>query len=156
MTSIWAPTHFSWEPDSGRILDTARGILIGLRRCPSEAAFDELHSAAQRIGFRCSRWPGRWYTWPVNATQLCRRTVRGSSRVGGAFRGARCRRLVAGWPHGHGRGKYRGRAFSGRQVQRVQAGESAAARNAATMRCSFFEEALGRCRHRDRDHVVAH
>jgi hypothetical protein len=35
-------------PNSGRILDTARGILIGLRRCPSETAFDELHSAAQR------------------------------------------------------------------------------------------------------------
>jgi hypothetical protein len=35
-------------PNSGRILDTARGILIGIRRCPSEAAFDELHSAAQR------------------------------------------------------------------------------------------------------------
>ena len=35
-------------PNSGRILDTARGILIGLRRCPSEAAFDELYSAAQR------------------------------------------------------------------------------------------------------------
>lgn len=35
-------------PNSGRILDTARGILIGLRRCPSETAFDELFSAAQR------------------------------------------------------------------------------------------------------------
>jgi ANTAR domain len=35
-------------PNSVRILDTARGILIGLRRCPSDAAFDELHSAAQR------------------------------------------------------------------------------------------------------------
>jgi hypothetical protein len=35
-------------PNSGRILDTARGILIGLRRCPSEAAFDELQRAAQR------------------------------------------------------------------------------------------------------------
>src|SRR4051794_22177041 len=48
MTSNWAPTHLSWGPDSGRILDTARGILIGVRRCPSESAFDELHSAAQR------------------------------------------------------------------------------------------------------------
>lgn len=35
-------------PDSGRILDTARGILIGLRRCPSASAFDELHRAARR------------------------------------------------------------------------------------------------------------
>jgi hypothetical protein len=35
-------------PNSGRILDTARGILIGLRRCHSEAALDELYSAAQR------------------------------------------------------------------------------------------------------------
>ncbi len=32
----------------GRILDTAKGILIGLRRCPSETAFHELISAAQR------------------------------------------------------------------------------------------------------------
>jgi hypothetical protein len=32
----------------GRILDTAKGILIGLRRCPSETAFHELLNAAQR------------------------------------------------------------------------------------------------------------
>ncbi|MBW0019165.1 MAG: ANTAR domain-containing protein [Mycobacterium sp.] len=38
----------SCNPHSGRILDTARGILIGLRRCRSDAAFDELHSAALR------------------------------------------------------------------------------------------------------------
>jgi ANTAR domain len=31
-----------------RILDTAKGILIGLRRCRSEAAFHELLNAAQR------------------------------------------------------------------------------------------------------------
>ncbi len=35
-------------PNSDRILNTARGILIGLRRCRSDAAFDELHGAAQR------------------------------------------------------------------------------------------------------------
>ncbi|WP_162936201.1 ANTAR domain-containing protein [Mycobacterium avium] len=48
MTSNWVPTQTSCGPHSGRILDTARGILIGLRRCPSEAALDELHSAALR------------------------------------------------------------------------------------------------------------
>jgi ANTAR domain len=32
----------------GRILDTAKGILIGLRRCRSEVAFHELLNAAQR------------------------------------------------------------------------------------------------------------
>jgi ANTAR domain len=32
----------------GRILDTAKGILIGIRRCRSEAAFHELLNAAQR------------------------------------------------------------------------------------------------------------
>jgi hypothetical protein len=32
----------------GRILDTAKGILIGLRRCPSETAFHELLNAARR------------------------------------------------------------------------------------------------------------
>ncbi|BBX45290.1 ANTAR domain-containing protein [Mycobacterium cookii] len=36
------------EVHGGRILDTAKGILIGLRRCSSEAAFHELISAAQR------------------------------------------------------------------------------------------------------------
>jgi hypothetical protein len=36
------------EAHGGRILDTAKGILIGLRRCPSETAFHELLSAARR------------------------------------------------------------------------------------------------------------
>jgi hypothetical protein len=32
----------------GRIFDTAKGILIGLRRCPSETAFHELINVAER------------------------------------------------------------------------------------------------------------
>ena len=36
------------ELHGGRMLDTAKGILIGLRRCPSAAAFHELLGAAQR------------------------------------------------------------------------------------------------------------
>ncbi|MBW0011696.1 ANTAR domain-containing protein [Mycobacterium sp.] len=48
MMANWVPAQTSYGPSSGRILDTARGILIGLRRCPAHAAFDELHSAAQR------------------------------------------------------------------------------------------------------------
>jgi hypothetical protein len=36
------------EVHGGRILDTAKGILIGLRRCPSETAFGELLGAAER------------------------------------------------------------------------------------------------------------
>jgi hypothetical protein len=48
MMANWVPTPDSGSPSSGRILDTARGILIGLRRCRSDAAFDELHHAAQR------------------------------------------------------------------------------------------------------------
>lgn len=48
MTASWGPTQISCDPNSGRILDTARGILIGLRRCRSATAFDELHGAAQR------------------------------------------------------------------------------------------------------------
>jgi hypothetical protein len=48
MMTSWAPAQASYGPNTGRILDTARGILIGLRRCPSQAAFDELHSAAVR------------------------------------------------------------------------------------------------------------
>ena len=48
MMANWVPTPASGGPNSGRILDTARGILIGLRRCRSDAAFNELHSAAER------------------------------------------------------------------------------------------------------------
>ncbi len=48
MMANWVPTQSSYGPHSGRILDTARGILIGLRRCRSDTAFDELHGAAQR------------------------------------------------------------------------------------------------------------
>lgn len=36
------------EVHGGRILDTAKGILIGVRRCSSETAFHELLDAAQR------------------------------------------------------------------------------------------------------------
>ena len=48
MTADWVSPRISLDPQSGRILDTARGILIGLRRCRSEAAFQELLVAAQR------------------------------------------------------------------------------------------------------------
>jgi hypothetical protein len=48
MMANWVPAQTSYGPGSGRILDTARGILIGLRRCRSHEAFDELHSAALR------------------------------------------------------------------------------------------------------------
>jgi hypothetical protein len=48
MTANWVSTQISSGPHSGRIVDTALGILIGLRRSPSEMAFEELFSAAQR------------------------------------------------------------------------------------------------------------
>ena len=48
MTADWVPSQISLDPQSGRILDTARGILIGLRRCRSQAAFQELLVATQR------------------------------------------------------------------------------------------------------------
>ena len=48
MMANWAPAQTTCGPHSGRILDTARGILIGLRRCPSDSALDELQSAAIR------------------------------------------------------------------------------------------------------------
>ena len=50
MTAEWVPAQISFDPQGGRILDTAQGILIGLRRCRSEAAFQELLVAAQRHG----------------------------------------------------------------------------------------------------------
>ena len=48
MMANWVPAQTTYGPNSGRILDTARGILIGLRRCRSDAALDELHTAALR------------------------------------------------------------------------------------------------------------
>ena len=47
MSTQW-PSQISPDPQGGRILDTALGILMGLRRCGSDAAFHELHIAAQR------------------------------------------------------------------------------------------------------------
>ncbi|ORJ58439.1 ANTAR domain-containing protein [Mycobacterium simiae] len=44
----WVPAQTSGGPNSSRILDTARGIIIGLRRCRSDTALDELHNAAVR------------------------------------------------------------------------------------------------------------
>jgi hypothetical protein len=46
----WVPAHNSFDPQARRIVDTAEGILMGLRRCSTAAAFDELLSAAQRHG----------------------------------------------------------------------------------------------------------
>ena len=48
MAAEWVPSQISPDPHGGRMLDTALGILIGLRRCRSEAAFQELLAAAQR------------------------------------------------------------------------------------------------------------
>jgi hypothetical protein len=48
MTADWVPAQIHFDAHGRGILDTARGILIGLRRCPSEAAFHELLGAAQR------------------------------------------------------------------------------------------------------------
>jgi hypothetical protein len=47
MMADWVPVQTSSDQHGGRILDTARGILIGLRRCSSETAFHELLNAAQ-------------------------------------------------------------------------------------------------------------
>lgn len=48
MMADWAPAQSSFDMHGRRILDKAQGILIGLRRCSSEAAFTELLDAAQR------------------------------------------------------------------------------------------------------------
>ncbi len=48
LMATWVPSQAAHGPHSERILDTVRGILIGLRRCRSDMAFDELHSAAKR------------------------------------------------------------------------------------------------------------
>ena len=51
MTTDWAPAHLPLEMEGRRVFDTALGILIGFRRCSSDAAFHELLGAAQRHGF---------------------------------------------------------------------------------------------------------
>ena len=51
MTTDWVPAQLSLDTEGRRIFDTALGILIGLRRCSSDAAFHELLGAAQRHGF---------------------------------------------------------------------------------------------------------
>src|SRR5215212_1630006 len=51
MTADWVPAQLSLDMEGRRIFDTALGILIGLPRCSSDAAFDELFGAAQRHGF---------------------------------------------------------------------------------------------------------
>jgi len=48
MMADWGRAQVSADPHGGRVLDTAQGILIGLRRCSSETALHELLSAAQR------------------------------------------------------------------------------------------------------------
>jgi hypothetical protein len=48
MTADWVPSQASLDLHAKPILDTALGILIGLRRCRSEAALHELLGAAQR------------------------------------------------------------------------------------------------------------
>lgn len=48
MSPDWVPAQISFDPQGRRILDKAEGILIGLRRCSSKDAFDELLGAAQR------------------------------------------------------------------------------------------------------------
>jgi ANTAR domain len=46
----WLPGRIPSDLQGRRILDKAEGILIGLRRCSSQAAFEELLGAAQRHG----------------------------------------------------------------------------------------------------------
>jgi hypothetical protein len=48
MTVDWVRAQTSSHPHGSRVLDTAQGILIGLRRCSSEMALHELLSAAER------------------------------------------------------------------------------------------------------------
>jgi hypothetical protein len=50
MTPDWVPAQLPLDMEGHRIFHTALGILIGLRRCSSDAAFQELLGAAQRHG----------------------------------------------------------------------------------------------------------
>jgi hypothetical protein len=50
MAPDWQPAQNCFDPQGRRILDKAQGILIGLRRCTTAAAFDELLCASQRHG----------------------------------------------------------------------------------------------------------
>lgn len=48
MMAEWVRAQTSSDVPGGRVLDTAQGILIGMRRCSSETALHELLGAAQR------------------------------------------------------------------------------------------------------------
>ncbi|HTH92398.1 ANTAR domain-containing protein, partial [Mycobacterium sp.] len=58
MTIDWVPAQLPLDTEGRRIVDTALGILIGVRRCSSDAAFQELHGAAQR--HRIPAFPMAW------------------------------------------------------------------------------------------------
>jgi len=60
MTTDWVPAQLCLDMEGRRIFDTALGILIGLRRCSSDAAFHELFGAAQRHGFPA--FPMAWHS----------------------------------------------------------------------------------------------
>ena len=51
MTPDWVPAQLPLDMEGRRIFHTALGMLIGFRRCSSDAAFQELLGAAQRHGF---------------------------------------------------------------------------------------------------------
>src|SRR6476660_2942606 len=50
MTTAWVAAQLPLDMEGRRIFDTALGMLIGFRRCSSDAAFHELLEAAQRHG----------------------------------------------------------------------------------------------------------
>ena len=92
MTIDWVPAQLPLDTEGRRIVDTALGILIGLRRCSSDAAFQELHDAAQRHKSRRSLWLGRSSISPVVAhdhSDIQRRSTRRAPRMGAVARAIR-------------------------------------------------------------------
>ena len=67
MTTDWAPAHLPFDMEGRRIFDTALGILIGFRRCSSDAAFHELSGPRNATDSRRSLWRGHSSISPVAA-----------------------------------------------------------------------------------------
>ena len=71
MTADWTPAQIPSDSNSSRMLNTAQGILIGIRRCDSEAAFNELLGAAWLCKSPCHPGHGQCNRVPAFAMAWC-------------------------------------------------------------------------------------
>jgi ANTAR domain len=93
MKTDWVPAQLCRDMEGRRISETALGILIGHRRCSSDAAFQELLGAAQRHGFPAfpmalGTRPSRRWRRSIRSN-IWRRAIGRTSGMGSALRDIR-------------------------------------------------------------------